>query len=97
MVNTVFSKRKLAWFVDNNKVEGWHDPRFPTLRGIIRRGCTIEALTEFMLEQGPSKNIVTMDWDKLWAFNRKYIDNIAPRYTAISLNKASILYIKNGP
>ena len=32
MVNTFFSKRRLRWFVDNNYVTGWEDPRFPTLR-----------------------------------------------------------------
>ena len=32
MVNTFFSKRKLRWFVENNYVTGWEDPRFPTLR-----------------------------------------------------------------
>jgi glutamyl/glutaminyl-tRNA synthetase len=51
-VYTTLSKRKLNWFVAENKVEGWTDPRFPTVRGVLRRGLTVAALKEFMLRQG---------------------------------------------
>eukprot|EP00331_Platyophrya_macrostoma_P031979 CAMPEP_0176439066 /NCGR_PEP_ID=MMETSP0127-20121128/19702_1 /TAXON_ID=938130 /ORGANISM="Platyophrya macrostoma, Strain WH" /LENGTH=616 /DNA_ID=CAMNT_0017823225 /DNA_START=55 /DNA_END=1905 /DNA_ORIENTATION=+ len=97
-VNTTLSKRKLTWFVDTKRVEGWDDPRFPTVRGIIRRGLIIETLTEFMLEQGPSKNTNLQEWDKLWATNKKYIDPKAGRYTAISKEKICTLKLTNrGP
>lgn len=49
-VNTCLSKRKLQQIVDSGLVEGWDDPRFPTLRGILRRGITVEALREFMID-----------------------------------------------
>ncbi|CAD8144692.1 unnamed protein product [Paramecium octaurelia] len=94
-VNTCLSKRKLQEFVDQKVVEGWQDPRFPTLRGIIRRGITVEALHDFMLEQGPSKNANLQTWDKLWSINFTKIDPIAPRYTAVGKDGIAILTISN--
>lgn len=55
----------------------------PTVRGVIRRGMTVEGLKQFILAQGGSRSIVVMEWDKIWAFNKKVIDPIAPRYTAL--------------
>lgn len=93
MTNTVLSKRKLTWFVDNGLVDGWDDPRFPTVRGILRRGMTVKGLKEFIIAQGGSKSVVFMEWDKIWAFNKKVIDPIAPRYTALTLNETVVINI----
>lgn len=95
-VHTVLSKRKLQWFVDQGIVESWEDPRFPTVRGIRRRGLTVEALREFVLEQGPSKNSNLMEWDKLWAKNKQLIDPIVPRYMAVAADAVQVT-ISNGP
>jgi len=84
LINTVLSKRKLTYLVDEGYVEGWNDPRFPTVRGVLRRGMTLDGLKEFIIAQGSSKSNVHMEWDKIWAFNKKVIDPIAPRYNALS-------------
>ncbi|KAL7625916.1 hypothetical protein AAE478_005140 [Parahypoxylon ruwenzoriense] len=82
-IRTFLSKRKLAKLVDAGRVWGWDDPRMPTIRGIRRRGMTIAALRDFILKQGPSRNVVSMDWSSFWAANKKEIDPVAPRHTAI--------------
>jgi glutamyl-tRNA synthetase len=87
-VRTVLSKRKLTKIVNEGKVWGWDDPRMPTIRGIIRRGMTVPALREFMLQQGPSRNILNLEWGALWTLNKKHIDPIAPRFTAIAQHQA---------
>lgn len=92
---TCLSKRKLQWFVDTKRVEGWDDPRFPTVRGVLRKGIRVETLTEFMLEQGPSKRSNLMEWEKLWAINKRIIDPICPRYSAVKVDKASRIVIDN--
>ncbi|KZF20860.1 glutamyl-tRNA synthetase [Xylona heveae TC161] len=82
-VRTLLSKRKLTQIVEEGKVWGWDDPRMPTIRGILRRGMTVAALREFVLKQGPSRNTLNLEWNAFWAFNKKYIDPVAPRHTAI--------------
>ncbi|KFA72457.1 hypothetical protein S40288_08346 [Stachybotrys chartarum IBT 40288] len=82
-VRTFLSKRKLAKLVDSGKVWGWDDPRMPTVRGVRRRGMTLPALRDFIIKQGPSRNVVTMDWHAFWNTNKKEIDPVAPRHTAL--------------
>ncbi|CAG8452271.1 842_t:CDS:10 [Ambispora leptoticha] len=96
-VYTLLSKRKLQWFVDQKMVSGWDDPRFPTVRGIRRRGLTIEALKQYILMQGASQNDVMLEWDKLWALNKKIIDPIAPRHTSILSDNIVKTKILGGP
>lgn len=94
MMNTVLSKRKLTWLVEENYVDGWDDPRMPTVQGILRHGLTVEGLKQFIIAQGSSKSIVFMEWDKIWAHNKKYLEPIVPRYTAIEEKDAVTVLIK---
>ncbi|KIJ69105.1 hypothetical protein HYDPIDRAFT_179001 [Hydnomerulius pinastri MD-312] len=96
-IYTLLSKRKLHWFVDNKLVRGWDDPRFPTVRGIRRRGMTVDALSQFMLSQGPSQSIVSLEWDSIWAINKKVIDPVAPRFWAVVKDKYVPVTITDGP
>ncbi len=95
LVHTVLSKRSLKWFVETGKVDGWNDPRFPTVQGVLRRGLTVEALKQFMLEQGPSKNTNLMEWDKIFSKNRDIIDPTAKRFSCVSLNNCAEVIVEN--
>jgi len=54
---TVLSKRKLRQLVEEGHVDGWDDPRMPTIRGMRRRGYTPESLRDFIDRTGVSKTI----------------------------------------
>ena len=93
LLNTVLSKRKLTWFVENKVVSGWEDPRMPTVRGVLRRGMTVEGLKQFIIAQGSSRAAVNMEWDKIWAFNKKVIDSDAKRFAAVVKNAIPVTVI----
>lgn len=61
LTNTVMSKRYLKALVDNKNVEGWDDPRMPTIAGLRRRGYTPEAIRDFCERIGVSKANSTVD------------------------------------
>jgi len=92
---TVLSKRKLNWFVENKLVEGWFDPRFPTVQGCVRRGMNVEALKRFILSQGASRRVVNMEWDKFWSDNKKVLEESATRYMGVSQNNVVTVTLTN--
>lgn len=49
---------------------------------------SIEALTQYMLLQGPSQAVTCLEWDTIWSINKRIIDPVAPRYVA--LNKENL-------
>lgn len=83
VTNTVMSKRKLKQLVENEIVDGWDDPRMPTLSGLRRRGFTPEAIREFVKETGVSKSFGTVDSAMLDHFVREDLKLKAPRTMGI--------------
>ncbi len=71
ITNTVMSKRKLKLLVDEGFVDGWDDPRMPTISGLRRRGYTPEAIVNFVKETGVSKASGTADSAMLEHFVRE--------------------------
>ena len=61
MTNTVMSKRKLRALVENGLVDGWDDPRMPTISGLRRRGYTPESIRDFCDKIGVSKAVSRVD------------------------------------
>ncbi|WP_195574056.1 glutamine--tRNA ligase/YqeY domain fusion protein [Paenibacillus sp. 1001270B_150601_E10] len=83
MTNTVMSKRKLKLLVDEGVVDGWDDPRMPTVSGLRRRGFTPEAIRAFIHELGVSKSSGTVDSKYLDHFLREDLKLKAPRTMGI--------------
>ncbi|KAA9016484.1 glutamine--tRNA ligase/YqeY domain fusion protein [Niallia endozanthoxylica] len=83
ITNTVMSKRKLKQLVEEGYVDGWDDPRMPTISGLRRRGYTPEAIREFVKETGVSKSSGTADSAMLEHFVREDLKLKAPRTMGI--------------
>ncbi|MCM3245494.1 glutamine--tRNA ligase/YqeY domain fusion protein [Cytobacillus oceanisediminis] len=77
--NTVMSKRKLKQLVEENYVDGWDDPRMPTISGLRRKGYTPEAIREFVKETGVSKGSGVVDEAMLEHYVREDLKLKAPR------------------
>jgi glutaminyl-tRNA synthetase len=80
---TVTSKRKLKQLVDDKHVEGWNDPRMPTLAGIRRRGYTPESIVEFVRRIGTTKKEKVAELGQLEGCVREHLNDTAPRRFAV--------------
>ncbi len=80
---TVLSKRQLTRLVEAGHVEGWDDPRMPTLVGLRRRGYPPEAIRDFANRIGVAKRDALIDIEYLEACVREHFNRIAPRYMAV--------------
>jgi glutaminyl-tRNA synthetase len=80
---TLLSKRKLLALVQNKLVEGWDDPRMPTISGLRRRGYTPEAIQNFCRRVGISKTNGTTELGLLEYFLREDLNKRAPRVMAV--------------
>ena len=83
MTNTVMSKRKLKQLVDEAVVDGWDDPRMPTISGLRRRGYTPEAIRNFCREIGVAKADSVIDSQMLDFFLREDLQPKAPLRMAV--------------
>jgi glutaminyl-tRNA synthetase len=79
ITNTVMSKRKLKLLVEEGFVDGWDDPRMPTISGLRRRGYTPEAIRAFCKEIGVAKTSGVVDSQMLDHFIREDLKLKAPR------------------
>ncbi len=81
--HTVTSKRRLGTLVEDRHVNGWNDPRMPTLSGLRRRGYTPEAIREFCRRIGLTKKDALIDMEVLENCIREMLDARAPRALAV--------------
>ncbi|WP_461612861.1 glutamine--tRNA ligase/YqeY domain fusion protein [Clostridium sp. Marseille-QA1073] len=108
ITNTVMSKRKLKMLVDEHVVDGWDDPRMPTVAGLRRRGYTPEAIRNFCRAISVAKANSTVDAQMLEYFIREDLNPKAPRAMAVLRplklvitnypeNEVEMLDIENNP
>ncbi len=92
---TVTSKRKLRQLVEEGHVEGWDDPRMPTISGLRRRGLTPASLRDFVERTGVSRSESVVDLGMLEFCIRDDLDKQAPR--AMCVLRPLKLTIRNFP
>ncbi|MFC0414768.1 glutamine--tRNA ligase/YqeY domain fusion protein [Cytobacillus solani] len=95
ITNTVMSKRKLKKLVDEGFVDGWDDPRMPTISGLRRKGFTPGAIREFVKATGVSKGYGAVDEAMLEHFVREDLKLEVPRTMGV-LNPLKVV-ITNYP
>ena len=83
LTHTVTSKRKLAKLVDDGVVDGWDDPRLPTLRGLRRRGYPAESIRDFCAFIGVGKTNSRHEIELLESFIRTRLNKTALRRMAV--------------
>jgi glutaminyl-tRNA synthetase len=81
--HTVVSKRKLLQLVEKGLVNGWDDPRMPTISGLRRRGFTPESIRNFAETIGIAKRENVADVSLLEFHIREHLNKIAPRVMAV--------------
>jgi len=89
---SVTSKRKLKQLVDEGHVDGWNDPRMPTISGMRRRGYTPSSLRNFCELIGVTKSASVIDSSQLEFCVRDDLNNTAPRAMCV-LNPVRVVVI----
>ena len=83
VTHTVMSKRYLRKLVEEKLVDGWDDPRMPTLCGLRRRGYTPSAIFDFVARAGVAKSYSVVDYELLEHCIREELNTTAERRIAI--------------
>ena len=83
LTHTLLSKRKLLKLVEEGHVEGWDDPRMPTLSGLRRRGYTPTAIRNFCASVGVSKTNGITQLQQLEYFLRQDLNRLVPRVMCV--------------
>lgn len=83
LTHTVTSKRRLASLVRDGIVDGWDDPRMPTLSGLRRRGYPARAITAFCHDIGVSRTNARQAIEELEAYVRRELNRVALRRMAV--------------
>ena len=105
---TVTSKRKLKKLIDQGHVNGWDDPRMPTISGLRKRGYTPESLQNFVNAAGVAKRENIIDASLLEFCIRDHLNKVAPRVMAVidpikltiknyPVGKSEMLIAENNP
>lgn len=84
ITGTIMSKRYLRLLVDEGRVEGWDDPRMPTIRGLRRRGFTAYAIRDFIKRAGIAKADSVVDYKLLEHCVREDLNSNAPRTMVVT-------------
>ena len=95
VTHTVMSKRYLRKLVETGLVDGWDDPRMPTLSGLRRRGYTPASIFDFVSRAGVAKAYSIVDYELLEHCIREELNTTAPRRIAV-LNPIKVV-ITNYP
>jgi glutaminyl-tRNA synthetase len=95
LTHTLLSKRKLLKLVEEGRVEGWDDPRMPTLTGMRRRGYTPTAIRNFCASVGVSKTNGITQLQQLEYFLRQDLNRLVPRVMCVQ--KPLRVVIENYP
>ena len=91
LTHTITSKRRLKKLVDDGVVDGWDDPRMPTLRGMRRRGYPAAAIRDFCTAIGTTRNNSVKAIEEFESFVRRELNRTAPtgRWTPTARRSSS--------
>ena len=80
---TLTSKRLLTQLVERNLINGWDDPRMPTLSGMRRRGIPPQAIKNFIWRVGMNRRDTTAEIDLFEFYIREHLNKVAPRVMGV--------------